>query len=103
MTDNLSRPLRNSSLSGAEAEQLASLSVATLQGMRTGEAWTVFYGSVESLHQKLGVSGAVLPRKQKVPKRYSDGSEGFHSETPQDMYRVAYFEAIDLSIAAIKD
>ena len=102
-TDNLSRTLQKSSLSAAEAQHLASLSVATLQGMRTGEAWTVFYASVESLKQKLGVSDAVLPRKRKAPKRYSDSREGFHSETPQDMYRVAYFEAIDLAIATIKD
>ena len=57
----------------------------------------------QSLQQKLGVSDAVLPRKQKAPKRYSDGSDGFHSETPQDMYRVAYFEAIELAIVTIKD
>ena len=103
MTDNLSRTLQKSSISAAEAQHLASLSVATLQGMRTTETWTVFYASVEALQQKLGVSDAVLPRKRKAPKRHSDGSEGFHSETPQDMYRVAYFEAVDLAIATIKD
>ena len=103
MTDNLSRTLQKSSLSAAEAQDLASLSVATLQGMRTGEASTVFYASVESLQQKLGVIDAVLPRKRKAPKRYSDGSEGFHSEIPQDMYLFAHFEARDLAIATIKD
>ena len=63
----------------------------------------MFYANVQSLQQKLSVSDVVLPRKRKAPKRYSDGSEGFHSETPLDMYRVAYFEAIELAIATMKD
>ena len=88
----------------AEAQHIASLTVSTLCEIRTDEAWEAFYESVLSLQQELNVDDAVLPRKQKVPKRYYDGkSNGFHSETPKDMHHVAYFEAVDLAISTIQD
>jgi len=45
-----------------------------------------------------------FPRRWKAPRRYSDGdSDGSHSETAEDMYRVAYFEAIDMAISTVQD
>ena len=68
MTDNLSQALLKTALFAADAQHIASLTVSTLRGIRTDEAWEAFYESVLSLQQELNVDDAVLPQKRKVPK-----------------------------------
>ena len=41
VTDNLSKALQKSSLSGTEAQHIASMTVPTLQGIRSDTAWRV--------------------------------------------------------------
>lgn len=43
ITDNLSRTLQKSTISAAEGQHLASLTVDTLKGMRTVQSWDAFY------------------------------------------------------------
>ena len=78
--------------------------MTTLQGIRSDTAWESFYTLVESLQQKFDVNEAVLPHNRKVPRRYEEGqATGFHSKTAADLYRVAYFEALDLAVYAINE
>ena len=45
-----------------------------------------------------------MSRNRKAPKRYEGGtSEGSHPSTPEDLYRVIYFAAIDRVVSSIKD
>jgi hypothetical protein len=103
ITDNLSRTLQHTSLSAAEGQRVASMTVATLESMRTDQAAQDFFGLVQTLREKLGVDEAALPRQRKLPKRYDDGAPGFHNVSVEQLYRTAYFEAIDLSITSIRD
>jgi len=104
-TDNLSRALQKSSLSAAEAQYIASLTVSTLAKIRTDQSFQFFFTLVKKLGQDLGVGELVLPRKRKVPRHLDDGhaSSCFFSETVEDWYQSAYFEALELVIEGIKD
>ena len=52
----------------------------------------------------LEVNNPVLPRQRKRPRRYEDDSaEGEFPDKIEDLYRVVYFEAIDLIVNGIKD
>ena len=53
---------------------------------------------------KWNVEEPLLPRKRKMPKRFEQGmgEASFHT-TAKDLYRQAYFEAIDLAVSSIKD
>ena len=87
-TDNLSRSLQSSSLSAAEAQHIASLTITTLTTMRTDDAFEAFYQLVKSLSGTYDVEQPCLPRKRKVPRRYNEGiSNGDFNETVEDYYR----------------
>ena len=103
ITDNLSKTLQKTSMSAAEAQHIASLTVATLQGMRSDDAAQSFFGLVSELGERVGVDKAVLPRRHKVPRRLDGGYAAFHAETPEQHYRVTYYEVVDLAISAIQD
>ena len=96
MTDNLSRTLQKTSLSAAEAQHIASLTVTTLSEMRTDQSFQAFFDLVESLRISAGVDQPSLPRKRKVPRWIDDtNGGGYFSETVEEYYRLQYFEAID--------
>ncbi|XP_065191926.1 zinc finger MYM-type protein 1-like [Sycon ciliatum] len=104
ITDNLSKALQATSMSAAEAQHVASLTVKTLQDMRSDQSWSSFYALVTALQGKLDVDEPVLPRRRKVPRRFEDGqAAGTHPERAEDLYRVAYFEALDLAVSSIQE
>ena len=79
--------------------------MSTLTKIRTDQSFHLFFTLVKNLSQSLNVEEPVLPRKRKVPRHFDDGraNNSFFSEAVEDWYRVAYFEALDLVIEAIKD
>ena len=104
MTDNLSKTLQKSTLSAANAQHIASLTVTTLSKMRTDAEFNAFLATVQSLCTTVGADQPCLPRKRKVPRRIDDGSgDSYSSETAEEHYRLQYFEAIDLAVESIKD
>ena len=104
ITDNLSKTFQKQSLSAAAAHDLAELTIKTLKGMRTDEAFELFFQMVERLHGCTDTKELTLPRKGKAPKRIEIGEgDGYHSPTVQEHYRQQYFEAIDLAISSIQD
>ena len=74
ITDNLSRPLQKCSLSAADAQHIASLTVTNLYKMRADVAFQAFFHLVELLHTSAGAEQHSLPRKRKVPRRIDDGN-----------------------------
>lgn len=103
-SDNLSKTLQHKSLSAAQGQEVATLSVKTLQKIRNDEAFSLFWAKVLRLISELDVSEPSLPRRRKHPRRYEEGdAEPEFSETVEDLYRKAYFEALDLVIECIKD
>ncbi len=104
ITDNLSKTLQHQSLSAAQAQGIVELTVKTLKGMRTDEAFKLFFEVVERLREHTNTEEPTLPRKRKAPMRLEVGEgEHYHSPTVQDHYRQQYFEAVDLVVASIQD
>ena len=61
VTDNLSKTLQQCSLSVANAQHIASLTVTTLCKMRTDGAFQAFFALVESLGTSVGTEQPSLP------------------------------------------
>ena len=68
ITDNLSMTLQKESMSAAEAQVIAKLTVDTLKGMRNDDAFKLFFQLVESICEKTDTEEASLPRKRKAPR-----------------------------------
>lgn len=104
LTDNLSRTLQKQTLSAADGQSAASLTIETLQLMRSDEAFSLFSARVEVDRKSTGTDEATLPRKRRAPARFEVGTGvGHQHERIEELYRRQYFEAIDLAIAGIKD
>ena len=88
--DNLSSTLQHSSFSAAEGQQVARMTVETIEKMR--ESFDAFWTKVTQVAHRLGVDDPQLPRHLKRPRRFDDGlSEGdFHTD-PKTYYRQMYY------------
>ena len=104
ITDNLSADLQKQTLSAAEAQSIAQMTIKTLQSMRSDEAFKLFFGLVERVRESTGTDKPMLPRRRKGPSRFEVGhGEGYHAENTEDHYHPIYFEALDYAISSIKD
>lgn len=102
-TDNLSKTLQHKSFSAAEGQEIAGLTVKTLETLRNEETFNLFWEKVERHRATLEVEEPILPRKRKCPQRFDDGTAvGDHPATPKILFRQHYFEALDLIINCIK-
>lgn len=101
-------------MSALEGQRLANLTIDTLKGMRTREAFDLFFKLTKKKAAKLDVEEPMLPRKRRRPKysilQYVQGheetarnTEAYHPESAADHYRIIYFDAIDTVVMAIKD
>ena len=103
ITDNLSATLQNQTLSAAEAQSIAQMTIKTLQSMRSHEAFKLFFGLVECVRESTGTEKPTLPRKRKAPSHFEIGhGEGYHAQSTENHYRLIYFEALDYAISSIK-
>ena len=102
--DNLSRTLQHKDLSAAEGQSVAALTVTTLQSVHTDEMFNLFWEKVQKECEKIDVEEPELPRARKAPKRYEIGQgDSSYPDSPKSLYRVAYFEGLDLVVNAIRD
>ena len=101
-TDNLSKTLQHTSMSAAEGQKIAKMTVCTLQSIRSDPNFELFWQKVTKLAAELDVDEPALPRQRKRPRRYEDGTgEAHFSENVKDFFRRIYFEALDLVISGI--
>ena len=102
-TDNLSKTLQHKDLSATEVQEVADLSVRTLERMRGEQTFELFWTMVQQLASKFDVGEPVLPRR-KAPRRLEIGlSEPEHPSSLQEHYCRIYYEALDLVINSIKN
>ena len=95
--------LQKESMSAAEAQEIAKLTVDTLKGMRNDNLLMLFFQFLESLREKTDTEEVILPRRRKAPRHLeAEEGEGYHSATIEEDYRLKYFEALDLAITGIK-
>ena len=111
ISDNLSKALQSEKLSAVSSQNMASLTLKTLQNMRTQEDFELFFNLATKQAEKLPVHEPHLKRKRKVPKysilQYLDGqkstSEANHPATVEDQFRQIYFDALDHITNAIEE
>ena len=101
--DNLSKALQHKSMSAAEGQEVALMTVETLKRIRSGECFDMFWSKVDHFVSAHDVADAELPRRRRRPMRYDDGLSGgdFHEE-PKQFYKQLYFEALDLVVNCIQ-
>ena len=67
-TDNLSRTIQHKDMSATEGQEVANLSVKTLQHVRDESAFNLFWAMVQQLASKYyDIGEPSLPRRRKVP------------------------------------
>ena len=98
-TDNLSKTLQHKDISAIEGQEVASLSVRTLEGMRDEKTFELFWIMVRQLVSEHDIGEPKLPRKRKAPRHLEIGS----SESPKEYYKRIYYEALDLAVNCIKN
>ena len=96
--DNLSRTLQKSTISAAEGQCVADMTVRTLQTIRNDSAFDLFWEKTAQDVNKLGITEPSLPRRKRIPRRIDDSSEDNYAypSTPKEHYRRIYYEALDL-------
>ena len=98
-TDNLSSTLQHKSMSAAEGQEIARMTVDSLKSIGNHESFDIFREKVISKAKSLDVTDPQLPQQHKLRRRYDDGlSSGDFPDTPKAHYRLSYYEAFDLII-----
>ena len=101
--DNLSSTLQHKTMSAAEGQTLARMTVETLESIRNDASFDLFWQSTKKKAESLDIEEPRLPRQRKTPKRFDDGTSAgeFHS-SPVSFYKQIYYEVLDMMINCIK-
>ena len=85
-TDNLSKALQAQTLTAADGQELAKLTVATLQSI-CNEMYDLFWLKCTKLAEKFYIDEPTLPCAHKRPKRFDNGSAQSHVyESPKAFF-----------------
>ena len=102
-SDNLSKTLQQTNLSAGEGQTVASLTVKTLQKIRTENDFKLFWENCNTKAKQLKIGEPVLPRKRQLPLRnYFGNAPAEFPDNEEDHYRQIYFEAIETVIGCIE-
>ena len=87
-TDNLSKSLQSPELSATAGQNLAHVTINTLQSIRDDQSFELLYGNILlKAKQHPSIEEPSLPRKRRAPTRYETGSsEPTYPSTAQDHY-----------------
>ena len=99
-TDNLSKTLQHKSLSAAEGQRVAKLTLDVLQSLLNEDHFKNFYARVLLDQVHFQVDAPALPRKQKAPQRFQIGST---DGTLVLKIITARYEALDFVVQAVRD
>ena len=103
-TDSLSVCLQRKSLSEAEGQALAAMTIRTLKNMRADDKFALFWKDVTTPAENNLVNAPMMPRRRRLPARYEDGdAPAEFDETPESRYTHVYFEALDKLTMSITD
>ena len=103
-TDNLSRTLQDARCTAPEGQYVTMTTVKVLEKMRNDESFENFWARVETDRKKFNIEEPMLCHQRKRPARFSFGIVGIDHfpQSPKDMYRSIYFNALDNDIQAVK-
>ena len=103
-TDNLIKTLQQKSLSAAEGQRLAKLTLYVLQSLCDEDHFKNFYAQVLLDQVRFKVDAPTLPRKRKAPQRFQIGTtDGDFHTASEDHYRQIYYEALYFVVQAVSD
>ena len=103
-SDNLSSTLQHKSLSAAEGQKIAQMTLEVIKQLRKEESFDIFWLKVKKFTDENDIEEPHLPRNRKRPLRYDDSqSEGYFHAEIKSLYRQSYYEAVDLLISCIED
>ena len=87
-TDNLSTSLQQKSLSAAQGQRLASLTIQVLESLRCEKEFSALFARGCQEQRRYEVSEPVLKRRRRAPCRFEVGEgEPEFPQTPQEYYR----------------
>lgn len=87
-SDNLSSTLQNKSLSAAEGQCIAQMTIGTLKSVRSDNSFDLFWQKVNSKASELDIGEPVLPRRRRLPRRLDDDlSAGDFHHDPKSFYK----------------
>lgn len=102
-TDNLSKTLQHKDFSASEGQEIARLTIRTLETLRNEDSFNLFWEKLKIHGVTFEDDDPILPRKRKCPQRFDGGTAvGDHPATPKILFRQHYFEALDLIINCTK-
>ncbi len=103
-SDNLSKTLQSSSVSAAEGQKIAEMTVVTLESIRCDEHFCLFGDLLKKRAAELDIDDPKLPRRRKQPKRYDENSStSSFPSTVEEYYKRNYFEALDELVKGIRN
>ncbi len=100
--DNLSKSLQSKTISAAEGQKLAEMTMKVFSKIRSIEQFELFWTTITKKASTLDIDKPSLPRNRKRPKRYDSESEQYCPITVQELFRKHYFEILDHAINSIK-
>ena len=104
LSDNLSSTLQYKSMSAAGGQEIADMTMQTLESLRNDQYYNLFWMKVNLFASLHHANEPQLPRQRNRPIRFEEGtSQGSFHQTPKDYYRQYYFEAIDVFVNCIQD
>ena len=92
-SDNLSKTLQKTKLSAAEGQSVASLTVKTLEKMRTDDSYHLFWERCNKEAKTLEIGEEVLPRKwQRALCCYFGNAPAEFLDSVENHYRSIYYK-----------
>lgn len=81
--------------SATTGQNLADLTADTLESLRNEESFNAFYDVVLIKAKQIESLSPVLPRKQRAPSRYEEGTgEPYYPATAREYYCFIFYEAL---------
>ena len=101
-SDNLSKTIQKPTLTAGDCQSLASLSIKTMQKLRSDNSFDLFWTNVNSNTDKLEIGQPELPRKRRRLTRFFGNAEPEFPTEVKSHYRQIYFEAFDTVIGCLE-
>ena len=100
-SDNLSRALQKSSISAAEGQSMAKLTVETLNSLKTDEMFDGLWSKTLKCSENF-VEEPVLKRPRKIPKKLEKPDPKIYS-SPKEYYQEIYLDSLNKLTSYIEE
>lgn len=103
LLEQLNKTLQSSTETVSEMLQAVDVVRRQLLNIRTDEKFALLLEKVSKIAEELQLDNISLPRRRKVPVRFTGPAVSHQPETVEEYYRKQYFELIDVAIMQLTD